>query len=305
LDDTINSKDKVILGIRNAASILPKLGLVKKPRYHKDGVSFVVPVKDEEQWIKASILSIVDVADEIIVVDSSVEDNTTTIIQDLAALYSKIKHIRFYWQGANAFALACHIGLTCTSYRWVFKWDSDYVIKSKEAMQEWIGRLNKLDKNRYYVIDVPRVNLEVDLNSQPKSCHFGIYEARIFTFSPELRWQLKDNSWEQVTGDSIWGHRFPPWYTILRWHEPYIFHCNIKTPKRMLMRMFWDWQINRDPRFNSLEEYTRFHVKQDWNMTFEEGQKKAMEICRKDTIPYDKAKYGELPTILQEMQRQN
>jgi glycosyltransferase involved in cell wall biosynthesis len=303
LRDQFTSRDKVTLGIRNVASVLPKLGLVKKPRFHKDGVSFIVPVKDEEQWIEASILSIIDVADEIIVVDSSIEDNTTKIVQSLAAKYSKIKHVRFYWQGANAFALSCHIGLTCTSYRWVFKWDSDYVAKSTEAMKQWRGRLDKLDKNRYYVIDVPRVNLEVDLQNQPKNCPFGIYEARIFTWSPELHWSLKDNSWEQISGDSIWGHRFPPWYKILRWHEPYIFHCNIKTPKRMLMRMFWDFQINRDPRFSSLEEYTRFHVKQDWNMTFEEAQKKAMEICRAGVIPYDKAKYGELPEILQKMKK--
>ena len=71
----------------------------------------------------------------------------------------------------------------------------------------------------------------------------------------------------------------------------------------MLMRMFWDFQINRDPRFSSLEEYTRFHVKQDWNMTFEEAQIKAMEICRAGVIPYDKTKYGELPEILQKMKK--
>jgi glycosyltransferase involved in cell wall biosynthesis len=303
--DELYTKDKVVIGLRNVLSVLPKLGLVKKPSFHRDGVSFIVPVKDEEQWIKPCIESIIDVADEIIVVDSSTEDSTTQIVDALKKQHSKIKHIRFYWQGANAFALSCHIGLVCASYKWVFKWDSDYVAKSPTALLEWKGRLSKLDKNKYYVIDVPRINLEVDLQSQPKNCPFGIYEARIFTWSPELRWALKDKSWEQITGDSIWGHRFPPWYKILRWHEPYIFHCNIKTPKRMLMRLFWDFQVNRDPRFSSLEEYTRFKVKEEWHMSFEEGMKKAMDIYKQGTIPYDKAKYGELPEVLQKMQKQS
>jgi glycosyltransferase involved in cell wall biosynthesis len=57
------------------------------------------------------------VADEIIVVDSSVEDNTTKIVESLAEHNGKIKHIRFYWQGANAFALSCHIGLVSANYK--------------------------------------------------------------------------------------------------------------------------------------------------------------------------------------------
>jgi hypothetical protein len=65
---------------RRMLSVLPKLGLVKKPHFHKDGVSFIVPVKDEEEWIKPCLLSIKDVADEIIVVDRSLEDNTPKII---------------------------------------------------------------------------------------------------------------------------------------------------------------------------------------------------------------------------------
>jgi glycosyltransferase involved in cell wall biosynthesis len=60
-------------------AILPKLGLFKKPNFHKDGLSFIVPVKDEEKWIEPCILSIERVADEILVVDSSVEDSTTSI----------------------------------------------------------------------------------------------------------------------------------------------------------------------------------------------------------------------------------
>ncbi len=299
MKDELRTRDKLLVTARNSLSVLPKLGLVKKPRYHKDGVTFIIAVKDEEMWIKPCILSIQDVADEIIVVDSSIEDNTTKIVDSLAERNDKIKHMRFYWQEANAFALSLHLGLVSANYKWIFKWDSDLVAKSTESLKEWLGRLKQFDKNRYYGIDVPRINLEGDLQHQPKDCPIGAYEIRLFTWSPELKWALKDNYVEQVSGDSIWGHRFPPWYNLQRWHEPYIFHCNIKSSKRMLMRMFWGaYMIKRDPQFHSLEEYTAYRVRNDWNMSMEEAQKKAIAESQKKLLPYDKARFGELPEIL-------
>jgi hypothetical protein len=300
LKDKLSTRDELVIAVRNALSVLPKLGIVKKPRFHKEGISFIVPVKDGEQWIKPCILSIESAADEIIVVDSSVEDNTTKIVASLAERDDKIKHIRFYWQGANAFALSCHIGLVSASFKWIFKWDSDFVAKSDEALMEWMGKLKRLDKDRYYVIDIPRINLEGDLQHHPKTCPFGVYEARLFTWSPELRWALKDNYWEQVSGDSIWGHRFPPWYKIQRWHEPYVFHCNVKSPKRMLTRMFWaDYMINRETKFQSLEEYTAYRIRNEWHMSMEEAQKKVTAEIEKNLIPYDKERFGDLPKILE------
>jgi glycosyltransferase involved in cell wall biosynthesis len=279
---------------------IPIIGLKKKPNFHEDGVSFIIPVKDEEKWIEASILSIQEIADEIIVVDSSVEDSTTEIVNSLSKSNSKIKHIRFYCNGPHAFALSCHIGLVNVTYRWVFKWDSDFIAKSSEALEEWKRRLNQLNNDSYYVIDLPRINLEGDLLHQPKHCPFGVFETRIFTWSPELRWALKTNYWEQVTGDSVWGHRFPPWYKILRWNEPYIFHCNIKSPRRMLLRKFWmDYMANKESRFHSLESYVEYRVTREWNMSLHEAEQFVQEELMKNLIPYDECTFGELPKILQ------
>ena len=299
MDDTLGVRDKAVLAVKGVVSALPKLGLLKKPRFHPNGVSFIVAVKDEERWIKPCIQSIQDVANEIIVVDSSVQDNTTKIVDELTVNNDKIKHIRFYWDGSNAFALSLHIGLVSVNYKWVFKWDSDLVAKNPEAMKEWIGRLKHLDKDRYYVIDVPRINLEGDLKHHPKSLPFGAYEGRLFTWSPELRYALKDNHYEQLTGDSVWGHRLPAWFNNIRWHEPYIFHCNIKSPKRMLMRQYWgEYMIHKESRFQSLEEYTSYRVKTDLNLTMDEAIRQKMAEVQADLIPYDKVRFGELPEVL-------
>jgi hypothetical protein len=104
-------------------------------------------------------------------------DKTTQIVQELKSSNPKIKHIRFYFDSPSAFALSLHIGLFNVNYKWVFKWDSDLVAKSPRAIKEWIDRLKRLDKDCYYFIDVPRINLEGDLQHQPKSCPFGAYRA--------------------------------------------------------------------------------------------------------------------------------
>jgi glycosyltransferase involved in cell wall biosynthesis len=299
LNDTLTTVDKVKLAVKGAVSVLPKLGLKNKPRFHPDGVSFIVAVKDEERWIKPCIQSIQHVADEIIVVDSSVLDNTTKIVQELKAANPKIRHIRFYCESPSAFALSLHVGLVNVSYKWVFKWDSDLVAKSPEAIKEWVDRLKTLDKDRYYVIDVPRINLEGDLQHQAKLEPFGAYEGRLFTWSPELKYALKDNHYEQLMGDSIWGQRLPAWFNNLRWHEPYIFHCNIKSPKRMLLRQYWgDYMIKKDSSFQSLEEYTAYRVKTDRNLTMEQAIEAKAEEMKPYLIPYDKARFGELPEVL-------
>ncbi|MCJ7470016.1 glycosyltransferase [Candidatus Bathyarchaeota archaeon] len=284
---------------RNTFTYMPRLGLKKKPDFQQEGISFIVPVKDEERWIGASLESIKEVADEIIVIDSSVEDSTTEIVTSMAENNSKIKHIRFYCPGPHAFALACHVGLVNVSYKWVFKWDSDFVGKSTEALYEWKNRLTSLNKDSYYVINLSAVNLNGDLKHQPKGALFKDPEVRIFTWSPELRWALKPNYWEQVTGDSIWGHRFPPWYRVLQWNELYIFHCDIKNPERMFMRQFWaDYMIHKDKRFPNVKAYTEYRVRKDMNMTMEEAVQAFMDDLLEGLAPYDEKTFGELPKIL-------
>jgi glycosyltransferase involved in cell wall biosynthesis len=298
-------KSSLKTSFRNALASLPKTGLVKKPFFHPNGISFVLPVKDEERWIKPSIQSILEVADEIIVVDGSTMDETPKIVDELASENSKIKHIRFLYNGPAAIALSLHIGVVACNYRWLLRWDGDFVAKSTKALMEWKTRLDTLDKNKYYVIDLPRINLEGDVHHQFKDVPYGGWEARIFTWSPELRWIIKDNitsTSEQLVGDSIWGKRLPPWYKTLSWDEPYIYHCNIKSPKRVLLRQFWmDYMKSKGSEYPTLEKYASFRVKKDWGVTMEQAEAKIAEEQKKRLEPYDKTRFGELPEILQKL----
>ena len=60
---------------------LPFLGLVRTSNTRKQGISALMRVKNEVDWVELSVLSIKDFVDEIIIVDSST-DSTTQIIKN-------------------------------------------------------------------------------------------------------------------------------------------------------------------------------------------------------------------------------
>jgi glycosyltransferase involved in cell wall biosynthesis len=286
--------------IRDVLSNMPKIGVIEKPRFNPEGISFVIPVKNEERTIEVCILSIMHVADEIIVVDSST-DSTPKIVSSLAKKYPKIKHIRFYCDDVNSFALQLNIGLTCVRYKWVFKFDADMV--AKEEIYKWKEKLSKLDKDKYYVVDCSYINLAGDIFHQPKGREFDGQEGKIFTWHPTLRWILKPNHAEQVIGDSFYGQRYPLFYKVIRFYESYIFHVNIKNPKRNLERCFWGDYLKFKGRFkgksfNDLDKYVRFRIKNDWNVSYEEALIRVNNRIKNNLVPYDRKRFGDLPELI-------
>jgi hypothetical protein len=56
--------------------------------------------------------------------------------------------------------------------------------------------------------------------------------------------------------------------------------------------------VNKETRFADLEEYTTHRVRQDLGMSLEEAIKETAKLVEKDMIPYDRARFGELPELL-------
>jgi glycosyltransferase involved in cell wall biosynthesis len=242
-------------------------------------------------------LSVEPLADEVIVVDSTDEDNTTNIIKELAEENNKIKHIIFQYEAPNSIAVACQIGLLNANYKWILKWEGDCILKFK-AVKEWKNRIEKLNKNKYYVISLRRINLEGDIYHQPKNYPLGTPEARLFTFSPDLRFLMKiteNTQAEQIMGNSVWGHRFPPWYSVITWNEPYIYHCNIKSTRRMLVRMFWRDYMKLNNTDLTLEQYAEQKIAAEWHMTMQQAEQRVMEDLKQNLMPYDETRFGKLP----------
>lgn len=90
MKDILTTRDKIVYRIRDLCSTL-YFGKSVFP----EGVSFLVVVKDREDTIQKCLLSILPIANEVIVVDSSVKDSTSSIVKGLMPHFKSIKY--FYY----------------------------------------------------------------------------------------------------------------------------------------------------------------------------------------------------------------
>src|SRR5439155_12462923 len=57
----------------------------------------------------------------------------------------------------------------------------------------------------------------------------------------------------------------PKYYRLLRWDEPCVFHVNVKSARRTLLRHFWlEWLASGDP--GGLEPYALRRVRERWGI---------------------------------------
>lgn len=123
----------------------------------KPGVSFIIRAKNEEENIKNCIMSIIDIADEIIFVDNLSTDNTLDIVQSLRNQYPNIIKIYQYKikipkcgeEQENNVKIHSH-NTIAKYYNWclnkskrynIIKWDAD-CIANKENLQELVSVYN-------------------------------------------------------------------------------------------------------------------------------------------------------------------
>lgn len=208
--DKLTFRDKVVSKLHIAGSLFRSLDGESDVRPF--GISFLVVIKNCESWIERSLFSVLSVADEVIVVDSS-SDSTPLIVKRLAEEHTKIRYFYYnpvYDSGSwKCFVDCLNFGLNKTRFRWVFKWDGDMV---GDGLEVWLDRLKSLNSNRFYCVDVGRINAGLDLE-------FGSFEGRLFTYSKRVKYRWVFDR------DSI---VFPVWFRLLRWHERFILHLNPK-----------------------------------------------------------------------------
>jgi len=92
----------------------------------EDGISTTTCTMNEEDWIEPSLLSIKDLVDEYIVIDSS-SDRTPEIIRRTAeehGLNLKMKKIP-----PGDLAKAKNLALKLSNYKWILSWDADFIAR--------------------------------------------------------------------------------------------------------------------------------------------------------------------------------
>jgi glycosyltransferase involved in cell wall biosynthesis len=129
---------------------------------YKEGISFIIRARNEEQNIRECLYSILDIADEIIFVDHLSTDNTLKIALELSKRYDKIKVFKYTQEipkpGVNYTENIKKIGNSISNYynfclskatrNNIIKWDADFIAKRAElsAMIEIYNLRQRKDK---------------------------------------------------------------------------------------------------------------------------------------------------------------
>jgi len=266
--------------------LIPYATSINRP----EGISAMVCTRNDPEWLEPSLLSIKDLVDEYVVIDSST-DETPQIIENLRKEHGL--NIRMKKIPPGDLVKARNLALKESRYKWILHWDADFIAKD-ELIPTIRGLLETLDKRKYYLIYWPHVCLDVDLFHQhpQRPLH---YEHWLFTYSPKLKYK-----WVKHFDSLIAPLTY---YRMIIIKKPLSFHlCTVRSPIRLLYKHYW-WKMRSEGLEGkiSLEEYIRLKIKEEFNtMDINEAAKALVERYLRRLIRYDKNKYGDYPRILKE-----
>jgi glycosyltransferase involved in cell wall biosynthesis len=248
-------------------------------------------VKDESDWIRASILSIQGIADEIVVVDNGSTDGTYQILKEMVS--EKKGFILLLKRSDLDLCSLSNFALSHTSFRWIFRWDGDMVAHTSgnHSIYHLRDRILSLDPRCYYLIYLRHINLSADLYHQDADEMVHV-EEYVHTYSDAAKY-IHPGRFEAI--------KVPKYYRVLFWYEPYSFHLNIKPARRMLLRYFWeDWMELKDyRRFPTLEDYVNDKVESEFGTnSWDKAQTICLQKICQDHIPYDPEVFGPHPELL-------
>ncbi len=219
--------------------IISKIGCCfgkKKPF----GITVLIPLFNEEKTIRHSLLSIMDVADQIIILDTSF-DSSYDQIKDLL-VNPKIEYYRFV-KSKHSFIGKLNFGLEKVQFRFVWKFGGDFILDDEAVT--WKKRLR--DVIGYVYVDCTHLNFK-----DYEVYHLTYsWEMFIFTYHPSLRFCVANC--EQIRGIFSFGKRFPLFYKGLMFPEKYIYHVDLKDEfRRKNRRLFFgfDEVENYDEKVN-------------------------------------------------------
>jgi glycosyltransferase involved in cell wall biosynthesis len=284
-------RSKVASTIRGVTSWAPILHVVPRPD-RPPGVSAIVRVKDEETWLSASIQSIATIADEIIIGDNGSTDRTPEIISDFER---KLQDQLIVERRPDMdFKHLTNVLIDRTRFRWVIRWDADFVARTDGPqsifhLRKW---LFDLDPRRYVCAHLRMIELCGDLfHQRPKTASRA--DAHCFTYSDSLRY-VYDRA----------GHdapKIPRWYQVLRYEIPTFFHVDVKPVRRMFLSFLWKRYIT-DPeraRYPRFETYLETKLKEQWEgQGIDEAAASWAASVFRDLVPYDRNRFGDYPTLL-------
>jgi len=266
-------------GIRTVAAWAPLVGLVPRPPDRPNGISAVVRVRGEEEWLEPCLRSIEAFADEIIVLDNGAAPATAASlarVRDHLGARLRVDHC----PELDLFALS-NRGLDTARLRWVVRWDADFVARTEGEHD--IRRLREfllaLDRRLYHVVYLPAAEVAGDLAHQfpdrrirvDGAVHTASASARYVAVERDLPLAslpypdrvLREGAALRVRFESM---RFPRYYRVHTWPAVTYLHVDVKSRRHMLLRHFWlEWLREvANGHSTTLEAYALARIADRW-----------------------------------------
>ncbi|MBT3756928.1 MAG: glycosyltransferase family 2 protein [Candidatus Cloacimonetes bacterium] len=257
----------------------------------ENGISVMIRVKDEEEWIAKSLLSLNEFADEVVVVNNNSTDNTLTEIESIRSRLN-YKLIVEDESSDNICVVSNH-ALSLTSYRWIFRWDSDFIAHTlgEKNIRNLRSFLLKLNPKKHYLIYPITFSFAGDL-FHVKTGSETNSEGYIHTWHSKLKY-MKKGKYESL--------QVPFFYKIERLKKIFFIHIGSAKPlKKILHRFFWlYWQFHLKD-FSEIDQFIEYEAKQKWNgLKPEEIAVKEFQRLILPIRKFNTSEFGSYPEIMQ------
>lgn len=290
-------KAKNLLAVRNRLGDLlclaPRFGIAPRPPSGREpGISALMRVKNEAQWIEIAIRSLAPFVEQFSIVDNGSTDGTPEIIRRVA----RELDLRYVLEilPTEDFGEVCDRALANTTCTWVLRWDGDMIARTggKESFAGIRDFALSLDPRMYYSLYFPHIRLEGDLFHQDPS-QLIHYEDWLFTFSPKLH-HVRTGKYREL--------RYPLYYKRIYCWETGSFHLGgIDSPEAMALRRYWvDWRERNDfVRWPTLRSYALERIREEYRTdSLVEAGALIIRERSHDYVLYDCKRFGDYPSLL-------
>jgi hypothetical protein len=299
---------------RLAVSFAPVVGVVARPEPRPDGISAIVRVRGDEDWLEPAVLSIRDFADEIVVLDNGASESARAALERLVpALGARL--VRVVCPTLDLFDVS-NLGLARARYRFIVRWDADFVghTDGPGDLAQLRQYLLALDRRRYFAVTLTAAEVAGDLQHQFPDRRLR-HDGLAHTASPRARFvrvtrertrealDAADRPFREAprlryTFESL---ALPPYYAVLRWPRVAYFHVHVKPARHLLLRHFWlEWLAEPDTaRYPSLESYACEQARVRWGIADRDAAAAHLvrELCT-GLVPFDESVCGPYPALL-------
>jgi len=299
---------------RRVLSFVPVLGLIARPEARPDGISAVVRVRGDEEWLEPAVLSLRDFADEILVLDNGASEAARAAIDRVARVLGP-RLVRVDAAALDLFDVS-NLALARARHRFVVRWDADFVGHTDGAgdLRRLRRYLLDLDRRRYFLVTLPAAEVAGDLRHQfpdrrvrhDGQAHTASARARFVRVTRETPTEalgaadrpLRERARLTLALESL---AVPPYYAVLRWPTIAYFHVHVKPAHHLLLRHFWlEWLAEPDAaRFPTLESYALEQARVRWGIADRDAA--AAHLMRRlceGLVPFDAGVCGPYPALL-------